>query len=114
VELYTGDALDFWRVLNVQPGEALTLLAEMKLPGEAILEYRINSQGEQRTELQMISRFLPRGLWGQLYWYSLYFVHRWLFSGMLRAMARAVGQPIVEGPRRFDPRPYDACRLPAA
>ena len=111
-QIYTGDALDFWRVLNVQPGESLTLLAEMKLPGEAILEFRLNPQGKERTELQMISRFLPRGLFGQLYWYSLYFVHRWLFSGMLRAMARAAGQPIVEEPQRFNPQPDDACRLP--
>ena len=112
-QLFTGDALDFWRVLNVQPNAVLTLLAEMKLPGEAILEFRLDPQGEQRTELQMISRFLPRGLWGKLYWYSLYFVHRWLFSGMLRAIARAVGKPVVEGPLRFDPRPDDSCRLPA-
>ncbi len=114
VDIYTGDALDFWRVLNVQPGEVLTLLAEMKVPGEAILEFRLVPQGQQRTELQMLSRFLPKGLWGQLYWYSLYFVHRWLFSSMLRAMGRAVNKPIVEGPLRFDPRPHDACRLPAA
>ncbi|KPJ96238.1 MAG: epimerase [Gammaproteobacteria bacterium SG8_11] len=113
-EIYIGDALDFWRVLSVQPGSVLTLLAEMKLPGEAILEFRLQPKGEQHTELQMISRFLPAGLWGQLYWYSLYFAHRWLFAGMLQAMARAVGRPVVEGPQRFDPRPHDACRLPAA
>ncbi len=114
VDIYTGDALDFWRVLNVQPGSVLSLLAEMKVPGEAILEFRLNPQGEQRTELQMISRFLPRGLVGQLYWYSLYFAHQWLFAGMLKAMARAAGKPIVEEPQRFNPRPNDACRLPTA
>ena len=114
VDIYTGDALDFWRVLNVQPGQSLTLLAEMKVPGDAILEFRLHPQGQGSCELQMISRFLPRGLWGKLYWYSLYFVHTWLFSGMLRAMARASGQQMMNRPQRFNPRPDDACRLPAA
>jgi uncharacterized protein YbjT (DUF2867 family) len=103
-QLYTGDALDFWRVLEVDAPHLLTLLAEMKTPGEAILEIRLTPQSYGITQLQLLSRFMPRGLMGILYWYLLYPFHEMIFSGMLRAIARAVGQPIVSGPERFTRR----------
>jgi hypothetical protein len=59
-----GDALDFWRVLTVVPNQRLTLLAEMKVPGDAILDIQVQPMGEKQCELLMISRFLPRGLGG--------------------------------------------------
>ena len=102
--LYTGDALDFWRVLEVDAPHRLTLLAEMKTPGDAILEIQLAPQPDGLTQLQLLSRFMPRGLVGILYWYLLVPFHEMIFSGMLRAIARTVGQPIVSGPERFTRR----------
>ena len=63
-ELRVGDALDFWRVLEVDPERRLLLLAEMKVPGDAVLEFTITPQGPNRSEIRELSRFLPRGLAG--------------------------------------------------
>jgi uncharacterized protein YbjT (DUF2867 family) len=97
-ELRPGDALDFWRVLEVNPPAHLLLLAEMKLPGEALLEFHVTSLNGEVTELQQLSRFLPRGLGGLLYWYGLDPFHRLLYPNMLKALARATGKPIYRGP----------------
>ena len=109
VELYTGDALDFWRVLEVDEPHRLQLVAEMKLPGEAILEFRNYPLNDRFTELQVESRFLPRGLFGMLYWYALYPVHQWIFAGMIKKIAHAVGKPIEKGPERFAPGRHQIC-----
>jgi uncharacterized protein YbjT (DUF2867 family) len=90
-EIVTGDALDFWRVLTVLPGRRLTLIAEMKMPGEALLDFRVIARQGSRSELQMISRFLPKGLFGIVYWYALYPFHVLIFKGMLKAIARKAG-----------------------
>lgn len=97
-ELRPGDALDFWRVLAVEPPHRLLLLAEMKLPGEAVLEFSLAPGADGGTELRQTARFLPRGLGGILYWYALEPFHRWVYGGMLRAMARVAGKPILAGP----------------
>jgi uncharacterized protein YbjT (DUF2867 family) len=96
--LRPGDALDFWRVLEVDPPRRLLLLAEMKMPGEAVLEFNLAPQGDDKVELRQTARFLPRGLAGLVYWYSLAPFHHWLYRGMLKAVAAAVGKPIVKGP----------------
>lgn len=111
-KLAAGDALDFWRVLEIVPGQRLTLLAEMKTPGEALLDIQVNSLGTGRTELRLLSRFLPRGLFGILYWYGLYPFHEWVFYGMLKAIADRIGRPLTDGPVRFTPRISPACELP--
>jgi len=111
-DLLGGDALDFWRVLEVEPPYRLLLLAEMKTPGEALLEFKITPLGDNRAELQMLSRFLPKGLAGILYWYVLYPFHEWIFYGMLHSIARSIGKPIIDGPRRFTPKLHSSCRLP--
>ena len=84
-ELNAGDALDFWRVLyaNKQEGRLL-LFAEMKLPGEAWLEFRI-----VENKLMQTATFRPRGLAGRLYWYSVLPFHGFIFNGMLKSL---VGQ----------------------
>ncbi len=102
--LYTGDALDFWRVLDIDPPHRITLLAEMKTPGEAILEITLTPQPDGVTQLKLLSRFLPKGLMGILYWYLLYPFHEVIFRGMLQAIAKDVGRPIVTGPERFTRR----------
>ncbi len=110
-ELYVGDALDFWRVLQLAPPFRLLLLSEMKLPGEAILEFRIIPHGDGRTELQQLSRFLPKGFLGLLYWYILYPAHQILFRGMLKTIAHSVGKPVLSGPVRFTPKLGGSCSI---
>ena len=112
IELRVGDALDFWRVLDVVQEERLLLFAEMKVPGEALLEFKILPVTNQYTDLEMLSRFLPKGLWGLLYWYSLYPFHEKIFFGMLKAIAKSIGKPIISGPERFTPRLHGSCALP--
>jgi len=112
-ELRPGDALDFWRVLEADPGERLLLLAEMKVPGEALLEFQIKPLAEGRTELRQTARFLPRGLGGLLYWYGFDPFHRILYPRMLAAIARSIGKPILKGPfllvkRTLKPPPRNA------
>ena len=83
-EISPGDALDFWRVLIADKTEKrLLLFAEMKLPGEAWLEFRIDNN----NILHQTATFRPLGLWGRLYWYSLLPFHGYIFKGMLRNIA---------------------------
>ena len=111
-ELASGDALDFWRVLKAEKPRRLLLLAEMKNPGQAVLELRAEPAGARMCELQLIARFMPRGLAGMLYWFGLHPVHGWLFGGMLKGMAKSLGRPLVMKPHRFDPDRDGACPLP--
>jgi uncharacterized protein YbjT (DUF2867 family) len=113
-EIGVGDALDFWRVLEVEAPRRLLLVAEMKTPGEALLEFKITPSGNGQVEIQMLSRFLPKGLFGILYWYGLYPFHEWIFFGMLKAIAKSINRPILHGPERFTPRLHTACALPPA
>jgi len=94
-----GEALDFWRVVGVEPHRALSLRAEMKLPGEAMLDFRIepgrDAQQEAnagKSELVMLARFRPRGLFGLLYWYAVLPFHHVVFSGMLNGIRRSAEQ----------------------
>jgi uncharacterized protein YbjT (DUF2867 family) len=103
-DVHVGEAFDFWRVLSVVPLRQLILLAEMKMPGQAVLELRMVPRGERRTELRMVSRFWPKGLGGLVYWHVLYPFHAWLFRGMLHAMAKQAGARPVGRPMRFEPR----------
>lgn len=112
-EIRVGDALDFWRVLEVEPPQRLVLVAEMKTPGEALLEFQITPLANAEVEFQMLSRFLPKGLFGILYWYGLYPFHQWIFYGMLKAIAKSIKKPMVSDPERFTPRLHTSCALPS-
>ncbi len=112
VELFTGDALDFWRVVKVEAPKVLRLVAEMRLPGEAVLEFELSPLEGGRTELKQHSRFLPRGLFGIMYWYMFYPFHQRLFKGMLSAIAKEAGVLNLKGPERFAPRRHHVCALP--
>ncbi len=101
VDIQTGDALDFWRVLDVDPPNRMLLHAEMKLPGDAVLEFRINSLGNKESEIVQLSKFLPRGLFGLIYWYGLYPLHQFIFKGMLGVIARRAGGSLIKGPEKF-------------
>lgn len=83
--LDSGDSLDFWRVLLANKEEKrLLLFAEMRLPGEAWLEFRI----DEENVLHQIATFRPRGLFGRLYWYSLVPFHYFIFGGMIRNIGK--------------------------
>ncbi|WP_027370749.1 SDR family oxidoreductase [Desulfovermiculus halophilus] len=110
-DLRVGDALDFWRVLSLEENKRLQLMAEMKLPGEAIMELEIVDLGQDRCELRLITRFLPRGLLGLAYWYGVYPLHGLVFKGMLRSLAKATKATIIRGPQPFD-RSREVCTLP--
>ncbi|MFH5832098.1 SDR family oxidoreductase [Halalkalibaculum sp. DA384] len=78
-EITAGDSLDFWRVLYADKEEKrLLLYAEMKLPGEAWLEFRIAG-----NTLYQVATFRPLGVWGRLYWYALLPFHAFIFKGMI-------------------------------
>lgn len=80
IELQTGDALDFWRVLLAKKEEKrLLLYAEMKLPGEAWLEFQI----DEKNILTQTATFRPLGLLGRLYWYAVLPFHGFIFNGMI-------------------------------
>lgn len=83
-DLKTGDALDFWRVLlSDKENRRLLLYAEMKLPGEAWLEFKIDKD----NILTQTATFRPLGLLGRLYWYLLLPFHRAIFRGMINKIA---------------------------
>lgn len=83
-----GEAIDFWRVVGVERDSRLTLRAEMKLPGEALLEFRIESLSEHQCKLHQTALFKPRGLFGILYWYAVAPLHGIVFQGMLQGIKR--------------------------
>lgn len=113
-EIGVGDVLDFWRVLEVDAPNKLALSAEMKTPGEALLEFKIAPLADGLVEFRMLSRFLPKGLSGILYWYILYPFHEWIFYGMLKSIARTIQKPVIAGPERYTPTLDHACKLPPA
>ena len=102
-DLEVGDALDMWRVLEVQEPRRLLLGGELKAPGEAVIEFNILPLSGGGTEIQMIGRFLPKGLWGLIYWYALLPFHAWIYKGMLRVMAQRLGGASHYRPQRFEP-----------
>lgn len=108
--LQVGDALDFWRVLEVAPPSRLLLTAEMKTPGEALLEITITRLGPDRCELTLLSRFLPRGLPGMVYWYGLYPFHQYVFIHMLKGIVKASGLELLSLPERFTPKITRSCK----
>ncbi|WP_316822107.1 SDR family oxidoreductase [Pedobacter gandavensis] len=82
--LHAGDVIDFWRVLLAdEHKKRLLLYAEMKVPGEAWLEFKI-VDFHGKYFLSQIATFRPSGLWGRLYWYAMFPFHIFLFNGMAK------------------------------
>lgn len=89
IDLKAGDALDFWRVLKAdEKGKRLLLYAEMKLPGEAWLEFRIKNQDDGSHQLIQKATFRPLGLWGRIYWYSVLPFHWLIFPKMAKNIVK--------------------------
>jgi uncharacterized protein YbjT (DUF2867 family) len=87
-QLAVGDTVDFWRVEAYEPGRRLRLVAEMKLPGRAWLEFEVDPADEGST-IRQTAVFDPVGLLGLLYWYGVFPLHGRVFAGMLQSLARA-------------------------
>jgi len=88
LRLQVGDTIDFWRVEALEPDRRLRLIAEMKVPGQAWLEFEVTAEGGG-TVIRQTAIFDPAGWLGRAYWYALFPVHQLVFAGMLRGIARA-------------------------
>ena len=82
-----GDALDFWRVESVEPGRLMRLRAEMKVPGQAWLQFEARPMEDGKTLLIQTAFLAPKGFWGFIYWYGLYPFHGPIFGNMIGRLA---------------------------
>lgn len=98
VHLLPGDTVDFWRVEAIEPDRLLRLSAEMSLPGRAWLQFEVEpSPGG--SIIRQTAIFDPVGLFGRLYWYSIWPIHGFVFNGMIRGIARAAADQRPTGPK---------------
>lgn len=92
-----GDAVDFWRVAELVPSERLTFRAEMRVPGDAVLDFTLTpgeaNAGHATTRLVQTAKFRPRGLAGLLYWYAVMPFHGPVFKGLLHGIRDAAVRP---------------------
>ena len=86
-DIRVGESLDFWRVEAVEQDRMIRLRAEMKVPGKAWLEFQSIPQASGKTLLTQTAYFAAHGLAGFLYWYLLYPIHGFIFSGLIRKVA---------------------------
>lgn len=87
--LWWGDTLDFWRVVRIERPQRLTLRAEMRLPGDAVLDFELQEVDAGSTHLTQTARFRPRGLAGLLYWYAVAPFHKPVFDGLFSGITKA-------------------------
>jgi len=99
-DLRIGDPVDFWRVEDLVPDRLVRLRAEMKLPGDAWLEWRItpgdDGPDDRTCTLHQLARYHPRGLLGRAYWLAVAPFHRFVFPDMLAGIARDAEQAGLE------------------
>jgi len=88
-DLRVGDAVDFWRVEELERGHLLRLAAEMKIPGRLWLQFEVESTKDESL-VRQTTVFDPFGYAGLIYWYLLYPIHDRVFSRMLRGIEHAV------------------------
>ncbi len=88
-DLFVGESVDFWRVEEVDEPHLLRLRAEMRLPGLARLELRVRTGDDGRVVFSQRALFHPKGLAGQVYWWSVWPFHGIVFGEMQRNIARA-------------------------
>ena len=86
-ELRVGDALDFWKVVDIKPDKRLLLYAQMKLPGEAWLEFDV-----QPDQMVQTAHFLPRGVLGRVYWYVVLPFHYFVFNNLAQTVVKGAGK----------------------
>ena len=100
--LRVGEALDFWRVEAVEPDHLIRLRAEMKVPGRAWLQLHVHPQSPGKSLLSQTAYFAPKGVWGFIYWYSLYPIHKVIFAGMLGKIAEHAAKMEAATQRQTD------------
>ena len=93
-ELLPGDPLDFWRVEEIEKNKLLRLRAEMKLPGKAWLQFQVEENLNNHSTLTQTAFYEPKGLWGVLYWYSVYPLHGLIFGGMIKSIKKSAEKMI--------------------
>jgi uncharacterized protein YbjT (DUF2867 family) len=107
--LQAGDTVDWWRVEAVVPHQQLRLIAEMKLPGRAWLEFDV-AEDARGSIIRQTAVFDPVGLSGLAYWYLIYPLHQLIFAGMLRGIAlacqRESAAPSPRGSQHRPERPF--------
>jgi uncharacterized protein YbjT (DUF2867 family) len=86
-EIWSGESLDFWRVEEITPNRLMRLRAEMKVPGDAWLQFESLPQEKGRTLLRVNAYFDVHGMTGLLYWYAMYPFHRFIFDGLTSRLA---------------------------
>lgn len=82
-DLRLGECLDFWRVEDIKENERLLLFAQMKIPGHAWLEFKIEG-----NKLIQSAYFYPKGVWGRIYWYALIPIHYFIFKNMIESILK--------------------------
>lgn len=97
--LRVGDALDFWKVVDLKENKRLLLLAQMKVPGKAWLEFNI-----QDDVLIQTAHFFPRGILGRLYWYSVAPLHNLVFSNLAEKIVEHAHKPRLEDAQEHSAR----------
>ena len=101
-DLRIGDAIDFWRVEDLEVDRLIRLRAEMKLPGRAWLQFRLTPAPDESTHMEQMAAFGPKGLAGFFYWYALYPIHAWIFDGLATAIAKRA-EGATAPPAGFEP-----------
>lgn len=92
-QLNYGEAVDFWRVSGYEQPTWLRLRAEMKLPGDAELEFRVQAIDDRTSKLIQTARFRPRGLLGLAYWYTVLPMHAFVFPRMINGIRKDAESP---------------------
>jgi hypothetical protein len=96
-KLADGDALDFWRVESVDPPQRLLLRAEMRMPGTARLELRVESLGDTESQLEQRTWFEPSGVVGHAFWWAELPGHKVVFNRLVDGIARAAERAAAAG-----------------
>ena len=111
VEVRVGDALDFWRVESVEYPYRIRLRAEMKVPGDAWLQFEVSPDNQESSCLIQTAYFAPKGLAGFLYWYLLYPIHSLIFSGLIKTLTANIQRRSTDD-SRVDFNPSTSERVP--
>lgn len=97
-QLSWGETVGFWRVSELDRDRRLTLRAEMRVPGDAVLDFEISPMADGMTLLTQSARFRPRGLAGLLYWYSIVPFHAPVFEGLFRGIRDSAERHLYQLP----------------
>lgn len=95
-ELREGEALDCWRVETIIPNHLLCLRAEMKLPGRGWLQFEVKPCQDKKSELTQTAYFAPNGVFGLIYWYGIFPIHRLVFKKTIEAIAEEASGTMIK------------------